>query len=70
MKSADLQKSRKRMSGQVVVEYVLLLAIGVSIALVIITQLIKRDSSDVTNSGAIIKKWYQIQQDIGKDNQN
>ena len=66
MKPAGLRKS----SGQVVVEYVLLLAIGVSIALVIITQLIKRDPTDVTNSGAIIKKWYQIQQDIGKDNQN
>jgi hypothetical protein len=50
--------------GQIVVEYVLLLTIGVAIAIVITTQLVKKDPSD---PGAIIAKWQQIRGFIGSD---
>lgn len=53
--------------GQVVVEYILLLSIAVSIAIILVTMLIKRDPTDAENSGALIRKWHQIQQTIGKD---
>lgn len=70
MKSRTGLKFRRDQAGQVVVEYVLLLSIGVSIAILVISQLIKTDSTDITNSGALIKKWYNIQNDIGGDQQN
>ena len=53
--------------GQIVVEYVLLLSIAVTIALLIVTTLVKRDADDPTKSGALIQKWKQIQDAIGKD---
>ena len=68
-----LQSSRARKSsekGQIVVEYVLLLSIAVTIALIIVSQLIKRDPDDPENSGAMIRKWQQMQDAIAKDVQN
>lgn len=56
--------------GQIIVEYVLLLSIAVTIAMIIVSQLIKRDSTDPANSGALIHKWQQMQETIGKDVQN
>jgi hypothetical protein len=56
--------------GQIVVEYVLLLSIAVSIAMIIVSQMIKRDADDPENSGALIRKWQQMQEAIGKDVQN
>ncbi len=50
--------------GQIVVEYVLLLTISVTIAVIIITGLVKRDPD---NPGSLIRKWVEIQQAIGKD---
>jgi hypothetical protein len=50
--------------GQIVVEYVLLLTIGVAIAIVITNQLVKKDPAD---KGAIIAKWEQIRGFIGSD---
>lgn len=60
----------KSQSGQIVVEYVLLLSIAVTIAMIIVSQFIKRDTSDPANSGALIYKWNQMQEAIGKDDQN
>lgn len=57
-------KSARSESGQIVVEYVLLLSIAVSIAVIVVSQLVKRDPD---NPGALIGKWVQIQQAIGKD---
>lgn len=57
----------KSQSGQVVVEYVLLLTIAVALAMIIVSQLIKKDPSDPSNSGALINKWNQMQEAIGKD---
>jgi hypothetical protein len=44
----------------------LLLAVAVSMAVIAISILVKRDT-DVENSGALIKKWLTIQQKIGSD---
>lgn len=63
-------KIKKSKSGQVIVEYILLMFVAISVAMVGITQLIKRDS-DATQSnpsgGIIIKKWIQILDVIGSD---
>lgn len=56
-------------SGQIIVEYVLLLTVAVSIAIIIVTSLVKRDE-DPQNSGSLIRKWQEIQQGIAKDVQN
>lgn len=58
---------RRADAGQIIVEYVLLLVVAVSIALVIVTRLVKRDSEDPENSGALIKKWQNIQQGVAED---
>lgn len=61
---------RNSQAGQIVVEYVLLLSIAVTIGVVIISQLVKRDADEPGNSGALIQKWRQIQEGIAKDVQN
>ena len=64
------QIKRSPQGGQIIVEYVLLLAVAVTIGLIVVTQLVKRDTADPENSGSLILKWRQIQETIGKDNQN
>lgn len=61
---------RRNEKGQIVVEYVLLLSIAVTIAMLVVSQLVKRDSDDPENSGALIKKWREIQETVAKDVQN
>ncbi len=68
MKDRSLLYRNER--GQIVVEYVLLLSVAVTIAMIIVSQLVKRDADDPENSGALIKKWRQIQETIAKDTQN
>jgi len=63
-------KRLSQQSGQIVVEYVLLLSIAVTLAMVIISLMVKRDSTDPENSGALIQKWRGIQETIAKDVQN
>lgn len=53
--------------GQVVVEYVLLLSIAVALALIVVTGLVKRDDQDPENSGALIRQWQRLQNQIGED---
>lgn len=60
----------KASKGQIVVEYVLLLSIALTAALIIVSQLVKRDTSDPQNSGALIRKWQQMQESVAKDVQN
>jgi hypothetical protein len=50
--------------GQIVVEYVLLLVIGVSVAMLITSKMVSRNSE---NPGFLIKKWYDIIKTIGQD---
>ncbi|PIS10507.1 MAG: hypothetical protein COT73_08975 [Bdellovibrio sp. CG10_big_fil_rev_8_21_14_0_10_47_8] len=60
----------KNSKGQIVVEYVLLLTIAITMAMIIVSLLVKRDTDDPENSGALIRKWRQIQETIGNDTQN
>lgn len=66
----SMSKASLRERGQIVVEYVLLLSIALTIAMIIVSQLVKRDSTDPTNSGSLIIKWRQIQDSIATDQQN
>jgi len=54
----------KKIRGQIVIEYVLLLIIAVSIALLITSLLVSRDPD---NPGFLINKWSQIINLIGND---
>lgn len=51
-------------SGQIVVEYVLLLVIAVSMSALIVRQLGSRDEQ---NPGVLVEKWHNIQLEIGRD---
>lgn len=53
-------------SGQILVEYILLLLIAVSSAMILTTALVGR-RADVDNSGIIIKSWHKIITAIGND---
>ncbi len=50
--------------GQVAVEYVLLLAVGVFIWITLVSQLVSRNPQ---KPGMVINKWQQILQLIGSD---
>ena len=52
------------MRGQVVVEYVLLLTVGVAIAVLITSLMVSRRSDD---PGFLIEKWRQIIDFISED---
>lgn len=68
--NSRIRRSRSGERGQIVVEYVLLLTISITIAMIIVSQLVKRDSDDPTNSGSLIIKWRAIQDSIANDQQN
>lgn len=70
MRVNSIRARRSSEKGQIVVEYVLLLSIAVTIALIIVSQLINRDPDEPENSGALIRKWQQMQDTIAKDLQN
>ncbi len=53
-------------SGQILVEYILLLLIAVSSAMILTTALVGR-RSNVDDSGIIIKSWHNIIKAIGND---
>ena len=50
--------------GQIVVEYVLLLVVGVGVAAFITSQMVSRNPE---SPGFLIKKWSEIVQAIGND---
>jgi uncharacterized protein (UPF0333 family) len=50
--------------GQILVEYILLMVIVVSVALLITSFMVSRNSD---RPGFLISKWYQIIQTIGED---
>jgi hypothetical protein len=59
----------KNQSGQLVVEYVLLLLVAVSLAFAIRTTLVKGgDSPD--QAGAVQQRWQAVGESIGKDDPN
>lgn len=53
-------------SGQILVEYILLLLIAVSCAMILTKQLVGR-RTDAENSGILIKSWHKIITSIGND---
>ncbi len=53
-------------SGQILVEYILLLLIAVSSAMILTTALVGRRSS-LDESGILIKSWHKIITAIGND---
>jgi len=55
---------RLNQQGQIVVEYVLLMVVALTVAILITTTLVSRSDS---NPGFLIVKWYQIIQTIGAD---
>jgi uncharacterized protein (UPF0333 family) len=70
MKSKSISSRLQNQRGQIVVEYVLLLSIAVATAVIIVSQLIHRDAEDPENSGALIRRWQQMQETVAKDVQN
>ena len=61
MKRTQLFKSK---GGQVLVEYLLLMVIGVACAAILTKQLINRDAA---KPGLVINAWNKILINIGKD---
>ena len=60
------RKLKKNQSGQILIEYILLLLITVSIAMILTKGLIgRRDSAE--SSGVLIKSWHKIITAIGND---
>ena len=51
-------------SGQIVLEYVLLLVIGVSVAILITSTMVSRNPD---SPGFLVRKWFEIIQVIGSD---
>jgi uncharacterized protein (UPF0333 family) len=64
VKNDHFSKSRLGQRGQVAVEYILLLVVGVMVWLILVNQLVSRDSN---SPGLVVQKWYQIIQFIGSD---
>lgn len=63
MKYTDLHLKSKT-SGQVIVEYLLLLVIAVGLALFLTKSLVSRDPND---AGIVVKKWHDIEKALGDD---
>lgn len=53
----------KKQNGQIVIEYILLLVLGVSLAMLIVTAMVGRSS----NPGFVITAWNQVLKQIGAD---
>jgi uncharacterized membrane protein affecting hemolysin expression len=58
------QDSLRNQRGQIVIEYVLLLVIGVSLAMLITSTMVSRNPE---SPGFLIRKWVQIIKTIGED---
>jgi len=50
--------------GQIIVEYILLLVVAVSVAILITNRLVSRNPN---SPGIMVGKWRAIIQEIGKD---
>lgn len=56
--------NRDRQAGQIVLEYVLLLVIGLSVAMLITSTMVSRNAD---SPGFLVRKWFQIIEFIGSD---
>jgi nitrate/nitrite-specific signal transduction histidine kinase len=59
----------KNNKGQIFVEYVLLLLIAISTA-VLINKVLTKDSDNINDAGVLRQQWYKILSVIAKDKQN
>lgn len=59
-----MRSAAQNSRGQILVEYILLMVIVVSVALLITSFMVSRNSD---RPGFLISKWYQIIQVIGED---
>ena len=64
VKGIHKQASRQSQAGQIVLEYVLLLAIAVSIAVILTRAMISRTEG---GEGFVIKAWQELVDEIGAD---
>jgi hypothetical protein len=62
--NSSQQITRRGQRGQIVVEYVLLLVIGVAVATLITSQMVSRDPN---KPGFLIAEWLTILKTIGSD---
>jgi hypothetical protein len=62
--TSSSQSSLRGERGQIVVEYVLLLVVGVAIAVLITSMMVSRSAD---SPGFLIKKWGDIVKLIGSD---
>jgi hypothetical protein len=51
-------------SGQILIEYILLLVVAVAIAAILIRGLASRNED---NPGIVVERWQNIQKEIGND---
>lgn len=58
------QTTRRGQSGQIVVEYILLLVVGVGVATIITSQMVSRNPN---RPGFLIVKWLDIIKTVGAD---
>jgi hypothetical protein len=63
-KNSSQEISLRGQGGQIIVEYVLLLVVGVSVAVLITSTMVSRNPD---SPGFLVKKWLDIIQAIGKD---
>lgn len=59
-----MKMNRRQISGQIVIEYILLLIIAVGLAMIITAGLVSRNPD---SPGLLVSKWYQIINFIGND---
>ena len=58
------QSSVRSQRGQIVIEYVLLIVLGTSLAMLITTTVVSRNPD---SPGFLVKKWFDIINTIGAD---
>lgn len=64
MEQSSAHSIRKSQRGQIVVEYVLLLIVGLSVAMLITSQMVSRSPD---SPGFVIRKWLSIIELVGSD---
>lgn len=60
------KRKKKKQSGQVLIEYILLLLIGLTVAKILMNGLTRMDD-DPDRQGSVVRRWISIWNGIGKD---
>jgi hypothetical protein len=59
--------ARRSQSGQVIIEYVLLLVVALGLASIVMKTVVSRDPS---SPGFLMKKWQSLLEEVGEDDPN